>query len=115
MWLIIMVSLILVWLTGLTLVILRNSRLPSSNLQSNPNSGGLRHWSLVRFNPFSDTGGNHSFIICLLDSLKNGIILTSLHGRGETRFYAKKIAGGQADSDLSGEEKQALNQALKSA
>ncbi len=88
----------------------------SPQIQSNAveRGTGLSNWSLVRFNPFPDTGGSHSFVICLLDELKNGIILTSLHGRGITRFYAKKVAEGQADSDLSGEEKQALNQAQRS-
>ena len=75
---------------------------------------GLNRWSLIRYNPFPDTGGSHSFVICLLDNLKNGILLTSLHSRGTTRFYAKKVDGGRADQDLSGEEQQALNQAIKS-
>ncbi len=70
------------------------------------------HISLVKFNPFSDTGGDQSFVISLLDSQKNGILLTSLHNRDSTRIYAKKITLGKADQELSDEEKQALHQAL---
>lgn len=88
------------------------SPLWSNKTESPLKAEGLRYWSLVRFNPFSDTGGSHSFVICLLDNLKNGIILTSLHGRGVTRFYAKRVVAGRAEDDLSGEEKQALSQAV---
>ncbi len=75
---------------------------------------GLRRWSLVRFNPFSDTGGEQSFVIALLNDSGDGLIITSLHGRGVARFYTKKVARGQADQELSSEEKTALAQALKS-
>lgn len=112
-WLIIMFSIILIWLIGITLYVLSKKQ-SAVNKSLSPTSSGIARWSLIKFNPFSDTGGSHSFIICLLDNVKNGIILTSLHGRGVTRFYAKKVESGKADQDLSGEEKQALTQALKS-
>ncbi|HKG57018.1 MAG TPA: DUF4446 family protein, partial [Candidatus Limnocylindrales bacterium] len=44
---------------------------------------------LVRFNPFEDTGGNQSFAVALLDAHGDGFVLSSLHGRGGTRVYAK--------------------------
>ena len=75
---------------------------------------GLRRWSLVRFNPFSDTGGGQRFVIALLNDSGDGLIITSLHGRGVARFYTKKVTRGQADQELSSEEKTALAQALKS-
>ena len=77
-------------------------------------TSGLRHWSLVRFNPFSDTGGEQSFVIALLNDSGDGLIITSLHGRGVARFYTKKVTKGLADQELSTEEKAALAQALKS-
>ena len=113
-WLLISFSIILIWLTGLTVLFLNKKPARTAKLDQAPGGSGLSRWSLVRFNPFGDTGGSHSFVICLLDTLKNGILLTSLHGRGITRFYAKKVAGGKAEQDLSGEERQALNQAIKS-
>ncbi len=104
--------LITIWMVVLTFLLFHLRR--QTSLQSHPSSSaGIKHWSLLRFNPFSDTGGSHSFVIALLDDLKNGIILTSLHGRGVTRFYAKQITAGKADQDLSDEEKKALNNALK--
>ena len=77
-------------------------------------TGNLLHFSLVKFNPFPDTGGEQSFALALLDGNANGVVLTSLHGRGFTRLYAKKIVAGTADQDCSTEEKQAIAEALKS-
>lgn len=69
--------------------------------------------NILRFNPFSDTGGNQSFVIALLDRLNNGIILSSLHGRNQSRWYAKTIKNGLAvEHELSKEEQQALNSIL---
>ena len=113
-WLLIILGIILIWLVGLTVLFLGKKPARTANLDQAPGTSGLNRWSLVRFNPFSDTGGSHSFVICLLDTLKNGILLTSLHSRGITRFYAKKVDGGKAEQDLSGEERRALNQAIKS-
>lgn len=45
----------------------------------------------IRFNPFSDTGGDQSFALCLLDDNNNGIVITSLHSRNTTRLYAKEV------------------------
>jgi hypothetical protein len=75
-------------------------------------SGGRFRFNLVRFNPFSDTGGEQSFVVSLLDGGGNGILLTSLHGRGVTRIYAKKVTAGKADQELSSEEKLALKEAI---
>lgn len=70
---------------------------------------------LVRFNPFSDSGGNQSFVLVFLDGHDSGLIISSLHGRSQTRWYAKTITNGKPfEHDLSEEEKEAFNQALKS-
>ena len=67
---------------------------------------------LVRFNPFrEDTGGNLSFALALLDADDNGIVLSSLHSRQNTRVYIKAITAGRPDQTLSDEEAAALRQA----
>lgn len=71
--------------------------------------------SLVRFNPFEDTGGNQSFAVALLDAQGDGFVMSSLHARALTRVYAKAVAGGRAEAALSDEESVALRQALASA
>jgi hypothetical protein len=66
---------------------------------------------MVRFNPFPDTGGNQSFALALLDESDNGFIVSSLHSRTGTRIYAKAIAAGKADTNLSSEEQDAIDEA----
>lgn len=71
----------------------------------------LQKISLVRFNPFSEMGGDHSFSLALLDAHLTGFIITGLHTRERTRVYIKKIDKGKCKQDLSKEEKEALTKA----
>lgn len=73
----------------------------------------LQKISMVRFNPFGDVGGDQSFSLAMLDGHDSGLILTSIHGRGGTRVYAKPIDLGKSKYSLSAEEKKALSQAVK--
>jgi hypothetical protein len=68
----------------------------------------LRHVSVVRYDAFGDLGGRFSFSAALLDDSGNGLILTSIHGRSETRTYVKGIHDGHTDIDLSPEERKAM-------
>lgn len=64
---------------------------------------------LVRFNPFKDTGGDQSFILALVDAKETGIVISSLHTRTGTRWYAKKVVNGKGlEYELSDEERKAL-------
>lgn len=72
----------------------------------------LQRIGIVRFNPFSDTGGSQSFTIALLDKNENGIVMTSLYARTGNRWYIKNIAKGVGvDVELSKEEKTAIKNA----
>lgn len=69
---------------------------------------------MLRFNPFNDTGGDQSFILSLLDERDTGVVISSLHTRTGTRWYAKKIVEGKgAEHELSAEEKDAILKAKK--
>ena len=69
---------------------------------------------LIRFNPFSDTGGDQSFSLALLDGNDNGIIITSLYARTGIRWYRKTVKNGKGqEHELSSEEKEALKKAKK--
>lgn len=68
---------------------------------------------LVRFDAFPGSGGQFSFALALLDGLSNGIVVTALSGREETRIYAKKLRNGACDQPLSPEETSALHEALE--
>lgn len=64
---------------------------------------------LVRFNPFSETGGDQSFCLAVLDENDSGFVISSLHSRNTTRLYAKSVEEGQSLSyELSEEEKKAI-------
>lgn len=66
----------------------------------------------VRFNAFPDTGSDLSFAIALLNAQDNGVVLSSLYGRSESRMYAKPITGGASTYALSDEEKAAIAKAI---
>ena len=67
---------------------------------------------VIRYNPFSDTGGDQSFAIALLDALGNGVVLSSLHSRTDTRVFAKAVQNGRSKYQLSDEEQDAIKKAL---
>lgn len=69
---------------------------------------------LVRYDAFGDIGGNLSFSAALLDEKGNGLVITSISGRHESRNYAKKVVNGQSEIALSKEEQEAIAQALGS-
>jgi hypothetical protein len=69
---------------------------------------------VVRFNPFKELGGDHSFSLAILDGKDTGVIITGLHTRERTRVYAKEIEKGKSEIELSDEEKKALKKALNS-
>ena len=61
----------------------------------------LQHIGLVRFNPFDDTWSDQSFVIALLDDARDGIVVSSLHGRANTRVFAKPVSNGESAHNLS--------------
>ncbi len=69
--------------------------------------------SIVRFNPFGDSGGDQSFSLAVLDAKDSGYVLTSIHGRENSHIYIKPIDLGVSKYTLSKEEKQATLQAAK--
>ncbi len=71
-------------------------------------SDALRHVSVVRYDAFGDMGGRFSFSAALLDDSGDGLVLTSIHGRTETRTYIKGLTSGDSDIELSPEETQAV-------
>ncbi|MFM6850644.1 MAG: DUF4446 family protein [Terrabacter sp.] len=68
----------------------------------------LRNVAVVRYDAFGDMGGRLSFSAAIVDDLGDGIVLSSIHARGESRTYAKGIVGGRSSITLTPEEQQAL-------
>ncbi|RZS91302.1 uncharacterized protein DUF4446 [Motilibacter rhizosphaerae] len=73
----------------------------------------LRHVSVVRYDAFGDMGGRLSFSAALLDDGGDGLVLTSINGRTETRTYAKGVKAGRSEHTLSPEEEQAVQYASR--
>lgn len=71
----------------------------------------IRRVGLVRYNPFSDAGGDQSFVLALLNDFKDGVVVTSLYGREVNRIYAKPIQKGGSTYQLTSEEKTAIENA----
>ncbi len=73
----------------------------------------LQKIEVVRFNPFSDSGGNQSFSMALLDNSGNGAVITSLYSSEGNRVYAKPIRGGVSEYSLSVEEEKVIGKLNK--
>ena len=68
---------------------------------------------IVRFNPFRDAGGDHSFSLALLDEKHNGVVISSLYSRDGVRVYGKPIEKGSSSYQLSAEETGVIQKAVK--
>jgi len=74
--------------------------------------GAVQHVGMVRYDAFEDVGGRLSFSCALLDDRGDGVVVTSINGRQDTRVYAKPVSGGRSSHNLSEEEETAIQQAL---
>ena len=72
----------------------------------------LQRFHLVRYDAFEDMGGRLSFSAALLDENGDGIVISSINGRTETRTYAKPIRNLTSDHNLSQEEGEAIAGAM---
>lgn len=75
-------------------------------------SSAIRHVGVVRFDALPGDVGEQSFVVALLDERATGFILTSMHGRGAYRLYAKPVSEGVAELVLTEEESAAAARAL---
>ena len=68
----------------------------------------LTEVALVRYDAFGDMGGRMSFSVAMLDSVGDGLIITSLNGRSHSQTYAKSVTEGRGTTRLTAEEEQAV-------
>ena len=73
---------------------------------------GISFTGVVAYDAFGDIAGNQSRSIALLDRRGNGLVISLLVGRGETRFYTKQVTARRGDEPLSPEEEAAIDRAL---
>jgi hypothetical protein len=77
-------------------------------------TASVQRVGLVRYDAFEDMGGHLSFSAALLDGSGNGLVITSINGRQDTRCYAKPVEAWNSRHNLSEEEEQAIRLALTS-
>jgi hypothetical protein len=71
----------------------------------------VRDMAIVRYDALEEMSGQLSFSLALLNALGDGVVMTSINGRSETRTYAKIIVAGHGAQELSPEEEQAVRSA----
>ena len=72
----------------------------------------LNHIAVVRYDALDNLSGRYSFSAAIVDDYGDGLIITTIHGRADTRSYLKEITGGKSEIDLSPEESDAITTAL---
>ena len=73
----------------------------------------LTRGGVVRFRAFEDMGSDLSYAVALLDAENNGVILSSIFGREDSRSYVKPIEAGTSTYTLTEEEEEALHKAMQ--
>lgn len=71
----------------------------------------LQWIGMLRFNPFRNTGGAQSFALAIVDGNGDGVVISSLHARENTRVYAKPLHRWTSEHTLTDEEQQAIARA----
>lgn len=66
----------------------------------------------VRYDAFNNMGGQMSFSTAMLNDLGDGVVVTAINGRSETRTYIRNIKSQKCDVEISKEEVAAINQAM---
>jgi hypothetical protein len=72
-----------------------------------------RHLGLVRYDAFSEIGGNQSFTLAVYDDNGDGAIVSSIVGRADNKVYGKALVNGKSDHNLTEEDQKAILEAVK--
>ena len=90
-----------------------NERLTEKNRQLDELlNTALTRVGVVRFCAFENMGSDLSYAVALLDAHNNGVVMSSLFGREDSRSYVKPIQNGTSTYTLTAEEQQALREAM---
>src|SRR6201989_1475565 len=71
----------------------------------------LRDLAIVRYDALQEMSGQLSFSLALLNAMGDGVVLSSINGRAETRTYAKPVVAGGGEPELSPGGAQAVQSA----
>ena len=97
-------------------VVEENKRLDNENHRMNDLLNmAVTRVGMVRFRAFEDRGSDLSYAVALLDAHNNGVVLSSIFGREDSRSYAKPVEDGKSTYPMTQEEEQALQEAMAKA
>lgn len=71
----------------------------------------IQRFGIVRYDAFEEMGGQLSFSAAFLDDHGDGVLISSINGRTETRTYAKPVKALASSHNLSDEERRAIEAA----
>jgi Protein of unknown function (DUF4446) len=74
--------------------------------------GAIAHRALVRYDAYGELSGHQSISLALLDSDRNGVVLSSIAHRDTARLYCRQVFDGRGEHELSPEEDEAIRLAL---
>jgi hypothetical protein len=74
--------------------------------------GCVAYRSLVRYDAYNELSGHQSSSLALLDARKSGVVVSSIVHRDQARLYVKQLRDGEAEIELSPEEREAVDTAL---
>ena len=73
----------------------------------------VQNVGIIHYNAFENVGNEMSFSVAMLNEKLDGYILTGIYSREHSYVYTKEIKQGKPQRELSKEEVEALNRALK--
>lgn len=75
----------------------------------------LSRTGFVRYDAYEDTGSNLSYAFALLNRKGDGVVISSIYSRNDTRTYGKAVEGFKPVANASEEELAAIERARGSA
>lgn len=73
----------------------------------------IQKTGIVRYNAYNDAENDLSFAVALLDEKNNGIVFNGIYSREMSNIYAKPVIEGECKYNITKEEKEAIDKAMK--
>jgi hypothetical protein len=73
----------------------------------------ISHSAVVRYDAYGELSGRQSSSVALLDELGTGVVMSSILHRDQARMYVKGVHEGKSQYELSPEEQEAIETALR--
>jgi hypothetical protein len=75
--------------------------------------GCVAYTALIRYDAYGEMSGHQSNTLALLDSARTGVVVSSIIHRDQARTYVKQLHDGVPELELSPEEQEAVETAMR--